>query len=349
MAKAKKLPSGSWRCLVYDYTDENKKRHYKSFTSSDPSPAGKREVERQAANYAADRENISTHGNITVKTAIRKYIDMKKEVLSASTVRGYENMLNIRFKDIENKDIDKLKNTEVQLWISKLAKDISPKSLRNAYSLLCSSIKIFLPNKTFSATLPQKKKPDLHVPSDSEVKSLICYVKDTELELAILLAAFGPMRRGEICALRDEDIQGNKIIVRRCMVRKYGGGWIEKQPKTYSSYRELEMPDFIIDKIKNIEGRIIKATPDQITNRFTRAITYSKSQKFRFHDLRHYSASIMHAIGVPDQYIMERGGWNSDYVMKTVYRNSIDEQTRKYTDVINGHFETMQHDMQHDD
>lgn len=344
MAKAKKLPSGSWRVLVYDYTDETGKRKYKSFTNID-----KKEAERQAANYAADRENVPKHGSVTVKKAIREYIDMKKDVLSPETVRGYENMLNIRFKDIENKDIDKLKNTEVQLWVSKLSKDLSPKTMRNTYSLLCSSIKMFLPNKDFSATLPQKKKPDLHVPSDTEVKSLIAYVKDTELEIAILLGAFGPLRRGEICALRDEDIKGNKIIVRRNIVRKYGGGWVEKQPKTYSSYRELEMPDFIIDKIKNIEGRIIKATPDQITNRFTRAIKYSKSPKFRFHDLRHYSASIMHAIGVPDQYIMERGGWNSDYVMKAVYRGSIDEQTKKYNEVINTHFEVLQHDMQHDD
>ncbi len=33
MAKAKKLPSGKWRVRVYDYTDEDGKRHYKSFTS----------------------------------------------------------------------------------------------------------------------------------------------------------------------------------------------------------------------------------------------------------------------------------------------------------------------------
>lgn len=42
MATAKKLPSGSWRCQVYDYTDENGKRHYKSFTSTDQSAKGKR-------------------------------------------------------------------------------------------------------------------------------------------------------------------------------------------------------------------------------------------------------------------------------------------------------------------
>ena len=59
---------------------------------------------------------------------------------------------------------------------------------------------------------------------------------------------------------------------------------------------------------------------------------------FRFHDLRHYSASIMHAIGVPDVYIMERGGWKSDHVMKRIYRNSIDDEKRRQTKLINGYF-----------
>ena len=40
MAKAKKLPSGSWRAQVYDYTDSEGKRHYRSFTCIAPSTKG---------------------------------------------------------------------------------------------------------------------------------------------------------------------------------------------------------------------------------------------------------------------------------------------------------------------
>jgi len=57
MATAKKLSSGSWRCQVYDHTDENGKRHYKSFTSSDPTPKGKRVAEKMAADFATEKEN----------------------------------------------------------------------------------------------------------------------------------------------------------------------------------------------------------------------------------------------------------------------------------------------------
>ena len=69
---------------------------------------------------------------------------------------------------------------------------------------------------------------------------------------------------------------------------------------------------------------------------------------FRFHDLRHYSASIMHAIGILDQYIMARGGWKTDTVLKAVYRNVINDEQKKFTDKINSNFTTMQHEMQHE-
>ena len=56
MASAKKLPSGSWRVRVYDYTDANGKKHYESFTAST-----KKEAEAMAAQFAykKDREEKS--------------------------------------------------------------------------------------------------------------------------------------------------------------------------------------------------------------------------------------------------------------------------------------------------
>ena len=36
MAKAKKLPSGSWHVLVYSHTDERGRRKHESFTAGTP-------------------------------------------------------------------------------------------------------------------------------------------------------------------------------------------------------------------------------------------------------------------------------------------------------------------------
>lgn len=123
--------------------------------------------------------------------------------------------------------------------------------------------------------------------------------------------------------------------------------WDIKQPKTYAGYRVIDYPDFVISRISGISGRLVKATPDQISHRFERAVkSVGIPNHFRFHDLRLYAASIMHAIGVPDQYIMGLGGWSSDYVLKSVYRNELDDQKKKFSNTINEYFNEMQHEMQ---
>ncbi|MGL5436835.1 MAG: site-specific integrase [Lachnospiraceae bacterium] len=348
MPTAKKLPSGSWRCLAYSHTEKvwdeknevwKDKRIYESFTSDDPTKNGKKEAEYAAAEWKLRHKERGAE-SISVYDAITKYIKLKEGVLSPSTSRSYTGMQKNYFTgSLGGIKLNDLTNTDIQLWISEIAHDLSPKTVRNAHALLSSTLEMFLPDFRLKTTLPAKKKPELYTPSDKDVKKLLEHIKGKELELAVLLAAFGPLRRGEICALTSDDIKGNVVTVSKSMVKGPDELWHIKQPKTYSGYREVEFPDFVIKKIKGIEGRIIKATPAQISNRFDRAIRYSGLPHFRFHDLRHYSASIMHAIGVPDQYILQRGGWGSDNVMKSVYRNVIDMESTKQNKKIIKHFE----------
>ena len=61
------------------------------------------------------------------------------------------------------------------------------------------------------------------------MKQLIGAAKGTEMELPILLAAFGPMRRGEIAALTIDNIHGNTVHVCVNMVRTENHNeWIVK-------------------------------------------------------------------------------------------------------------------------
>lgn len=337
MAKKKsknQLPSGSYRIQVFDYTDLDGRKHYKSFTA--PS---KKVAQQMALDWQNNRPENEPE-DLTLYEAVGRYLDVKRNVLSPSTLRGYESIKENHFKGaLGRKKIRDLTNTAIQIWVSDLSARLSPKTVRNAHGLLSAALEMFRPDFHIKTTLPAKVKPDLYTPNDEDIKRLLEHIKGTELEIAVLLAAFGPMRRGEICALTDKDIHGNVIEVNKSMVQGPDNQWYVKQPKTYGGYRQIEFLDCVIERMTGIQGRLVKATPAQITNRFARAIKYSKLPHFRFHDLRHYSASIMHAIGVPDQYILNRGGWTSDNVMKTVYRNVIDLESTKQNKKINRHFE----------
>lgn len=362
MAKAKKLPSGSWRCLVYSHSvpvldqkgcpvldqkgKPKEKRIYESFTSDDPSPAGRRDVELRAAEFAANKARISSTHSYTVSEALEQYIRVKGPVLSPSTKRVYEIYQRSHFHDIGGIKLRDISNEDAQLWITSLiSKKLAPKTVRNIYGLLSAVLDMYAPHIRLKIKLPEKHRPDLYVPSDEDVKALLEHVAGTELEIAILLAAFGPLRRGEICALTDQDIRGNVVRVNKALVLDSDNEWVIKTPKTYSSNREIEFPPSVIQKMSGIQGRIVKATPTQITNRFRRAVKFTHlDHKIRFHDLRHYAASIMHALNVPDQYIMQRGGWATDSVMKTIYRGTIDDQSRRMNEKILGHFSALQPD-----
>lgn len=352
MAKAKKLKSGSWRCLAYSHTervwdpkkkDWTEKRIYESFTAPT-----KKEAELMAAEFAVTKDVKKRPENMTLYEAIDKYIQIKEGVLSPTTVRTYKSARRTHFEDIGDLSIRDINSSAIQSWISDLSKRLQPKTIKNTYGLLAATLDMFNPDLHIKVKLPQKKDSSFYTPSDSDIKTLLSQIEGTELEIAVLLAAFGTLRRGEICALTDQDIHGNCITVNHAFVRDENNEWILKEPKTVGSKRTIELPEFVIKKMSGIEGYIVKAHPDALSERFRRALKKSGLPKFRFHDLRHYSASILHAIGVPDQYIMQRGGWVSDHVMKTVYRNVIDEESERQNQKIMAHFNQMQHEMQHE-
>ena len=70
MPTAKKLPSGSWRCQAYDYTDYNGKRHYESFTAD-----SKKDAEFMAAQFAMEKEQRRHMSSNSLRNAFR---DTKK-------------------------------------------------------------------------------------------------------------------------------------------------------------------------------------------------------------------------------------------------------------------------------
>jgi integrase len=299
-----------------------------------------REARLKAAEWEMNHRPASG-AEMTVQDAVRAYLDSKENVLSPSTLRSYEGILRTHIKDrtIGGITIATLTVADVQRWVNVISGDHTPKTARNCFGLLQAAVKLQDPKKDISAALPAPVRFENYCPSDGDIKALIAAIeKDDELLIAVYLGAFGLMRRGEICSLESSDLHGNAIHVSKSMVKDPDGEWVVKAPKTYESDRYVELPSFIIDKLKEKTGPYITCTPNALSARFNKAVAKAGIPRFRFHDLRHYGASIMHAIGVPDVYIMQYGGWSSDHVMKRVYRNSIEEEKKKQTDKIKAHF-----------
>lgn len=317
MAKAKKLPSGNWRVQVFAGM-ENGKKKYKSFTAPT-----RKEAEFQAAQYALERKERE-NGNITVREAIDRYIKSKEPVLSPSTIRGYRIIYRNNLKSIMDTRLEALTTEKIQQAISEDAKTHQPKTVRNIHGLLSSALAMFAPDIRLTTTLPQKKRPTYYTPTDKDIETLLKTVEGTELELPVLLASTGSLRRSEICALTQGDVSDLGVVVNKALVRGVGETWHIKTPKTDAGNRFVPLPPQVIQKLRTKgEGRICSLTPELLSKHFRLALDRASLPHFRLHDLRHYFASTLHAIGVPDKYIMLYGGWESESTLHGVYQHAL--------------------------
>lgn len=323
-----------------NYYDETGKRRGKTFSARTLTLARQKSEEWERLHLTGKSASM------TVGQSILKYINDREPVLSPSTVRSYRGVQGL----IEESEIGKILTprltlSDVQKWVNSMVmEELSPKTVKVRYCLLKSATVGHCDVDYNAVVLPQQRKYIGHTPTDEEISNLLKYTKgqsDPTLYRAILLSAFGLLRRSEVCAITSDDINGNQITINKALVRNDDGEWVIKSTKTVESTRVITYPEAVIDALKGVEGRIVDCNPDALARRFERALRFAKLPKFRFHDLRHYGASVMHSLGVPDVYIMQRGGWSTDHVMKRIYINALSDESKRQTDKVNAHFATL--------
>lgn len=320
-----------------NYYDADGRRRGKTFTARTKTLA--RDLAREWLNIYQNKKGPF----MTLSEALDAFLNAKRAVLSPATLRSYEGMRKNHFHSIEKMDIYELRNADVQMWISDLVDaGLKPKTVRNCYGFLTAVLAMQDESIRFNVKLPQKRPVDYYCPNDSDISILLEQIKrdgDSELLRAVLLAAFGPCRRSEVCAMTSDDIHGNIVTINKAVVKDSNGKWIVKPPKTSDSVRRIDYPDFVIKACAGINGPIIPHTPDYIGDKFRKTLKAAKLPHFRFHDLRHYGASIM-AYMVSQSTIERRGGWHANSpVLKRVYQHAIEEKERQENEKINAYFE----------
>lgn len=306
--KPRRLPSGSWNVRVmidghtYSFTDSNK-----------------RAVMARATAFAAEhRENAV---NPPLGKCLEDFIEDSRETLSPSTVRAYGSIVRAirrRNPTIANKRIVSLTNKDIQSIINPLR---APKTQRNYVNFIQVAT-----SRKFTVKYKIREQKHIRVPTDLEVLGLVALFRDSEMEIPIMLGAFGGLRRGEISALTMSDLDGDYIRITKDMILDDSGTWIIKPPKTSSSIRSVLLPRFVADRIRE-RGHITDLKPNSITNQLRKVQRrLGIVPSYCFHSLRHYSASYLHAQGIPDAYIMARGGWATPTVMQKVYRHALKDK-----------------------
>lgn len=351
MAKAKKLPSGSWRAQVYDYTDPDKKRHYESFTAET-----KKEAEYLAAEFSLNKKNKTKPINFTLLEAIDKYIDESNGVLSPATISGYEIIKNFAFQSIMHTKLKDITTNILKAAVNEESKRkstskrcngkvISPKTVANEYGLITAVLNLYYKDLDCSVKLP---------PKENKVKELISaeiimnIVKGTEIELPVLLAMWLSFSMSEIQGLtKSKSIRNNYLTIVEVSINVDGEYITKKQAKAFTRTRSHKIPNYIMCLIDNIKtDKLVTLSGQAIHHRLSRLLEKNKLPHMTFHDLRHVNASIMALLKVPDKYAMERGGWKTDQVMKRVYTHTFSDERKVVDELIDNYFENKIEDIE---
>lgn len=339
MANAKKLPSGSWRVRVTDPMTGK----LLSFTSTDKTLKGKRDVEAEAAVYVANARYELEH--IRFKYLCEEYIESKVPVLSPTTIAGYRNILKNYMSELGEIHAEDITPRVVQNWINGLTASKSPKTVHNAYGLFTAVAAYHDMDLSLGKIrLPKKQRKFKELPTEEVVLKAF---KDSDIELPVLLAVWCGLRMSEILGIRKCDIKDGVLTINQVVVTVENKEYTKSSAKTYKSKRQMRLPPPIMALIDRLDtgscDRIEQRKHYQIADRF-RTVMHSLGYTVTFHDLRHINASVMAALGIPDLYAMERGGWSSTTTLRQVYQQTFTTERVKVDNIIDCHFQRLYDD-----
>lgn len=328
--KIEKTKAGTYTTRV-SVIDESGKRHFKRFTDK-----SKDRVRNMANDYLNDNKFYSE--SMALCDAAKRFLDHAEAVLSPNTVRGYkiaDRYFTEHYRAFYAYQIDRITPSMLQGVIDSMKRSgKSPKTISNKIGFL-STVFASESRRLPHHTLPKKVQFEPNVPTESTIQQVAAAAKGTRYEIPLALAIFG-LRRGEICAVRAEDIDGNNVLhVCRALATDDDGIIHEKAPKETASDRFIPLPQEIADRIRE-DGVATRMSPAAWSEAFPHLLNKAgipHDQRFRLHDCRHFFVSYCHdVLKLSDAEIIRLSGHKTDHIMKRVYRHAITDNSKAVSD-----------------
>lgn len=217
-------------------------------------------------------------------------------------------------------------------------------------------------NPADSVQPPRPVDREMQTLTAPQVDALLRAAEGTRFQLPILLAVGTGMRRGEVLALRwqDVDLVAGALAVRRSMERtKAGLGF--KAPKTGKGTRTITLPAVVVQALRRhlgeqarerellgpdyADGDLVCArpdglpiSPDNLSRDFTTLLKRHGMPAIRFHDLRHTHATLLLQGGINPKVISERLGHSTVRITLDVYAHVMpsmqEEAARRFDGIL---------------
>ena len=289
---------------------------------------------------------------ITVEEHLHHWIETyAKPNLSPCTVRGY--LVNINkhtLPYIGSVPLQKLIPLQVQRMFEQLqAKKLSPRTIKYIHSTLREALQhafkmqLIPRNPADFVTLPKQTRFKAKAYEESEAVQMLEKARGTDMEAVLHLAVGLGMRRGELLALRwqDIDFERNQLSVRQNLVY-IDGEYIFRLPKSEAGIRTIDMPSSLSvvlkkHRKKQLEYKLFYGkeykdndlvccrldgspyNPGSFSHKFDKFLKANGMRHIRLHDLRHTNASLMLQYNVSPKVASQRLGHSSIGITMDLY------------------------------
>jgi len=358
-----KRKDGIWAaCLNLGWQGSKRKRKYFY---------GKTRAEVQEKLTAALRNRQLglpvTSDKITFGQYLERWLEeAARPSLRPRTFVNYEQLVRVHIAPVLGRiKLAKLSPADIQtLYNRKLKEGLSPSSVRKIHAVIRRSLQVaykweLVPRNVATLTNPPRQEHfEVNPLLPEQARAFLEAAKGDRLEALYTVAMGLGLRRGEVLALRweDVDMDAGTLRVRHALQNLKGGGWTLAEPKSRNSRRTLGLPQFVIQALGGHRRRQLeeKMQAGQLRQDHgfiftTPAGTPLDGQNFyhrqfkpllkkaclpdiRFHDLRHSCASLLLAQGVSPRVIMETLGHSQISLTMNTYSHVMPVLMREAAD-----------------
>lgn len=276
---------------------------------------------------------------LTLSEAIDNYIEMRSNILSPSTIRGYRSIQNTRFKSSMDKSVMNMNKEYCQRMCNLEKSFCSAKTLSNAWGFI-SSVIFDQTGERYVIRLPQIIKNETKYLEPDQIKIFIKAIKGTPVQMPALLALHS-LRRSEILGLKWQHIDLDKKIIKLqgSMVLDENSNLVSKpENKNSTSNRVIPiMIDDLYEALLNADKSsefVVNISINSIYKYVNKICQCADLPLVGVHGLRHSFASLAYHINMPEKVAMEIGGWANDQTMRKIYIHVAKTNINKYSNIM---------------
>lgn len=304
----------------------------------------RREVQEKMKVALRDQQQgmLVTSPQQTVEQYLKQWLETHKPSIRIRTYERYEQIVRIHLiPNIGRIQLQKLSAIDIQNLYTKLGKSLSSSTVNTLHAMLHKALDdavrwgLLARNVCDAVTAPRRRHYEIKPLTPDQAKVLLDVAKQDSLEALWVLALTTGMRRGEILALKWQDINFAQatLQVRRIFTRAPGNKFIEAEPKTEKSRRSIALASVTVEALREHRRRQLLAmaaagsewqdydlvfctslgtplNPNRVLAKFKALLKKAGLPDMRFHDLRHSIATILLSIGTHPKVVQELLGHN---------------------------------------